>query len=82
VGAALQADGAPKHQGEKRARGVLKKELLRHLRSKRTIRRSRQAGLHKGGRGQIVDPVSIARSGHCNLFDHVVSELLELPRYF
>jgi IS30 family transposase len=26
------------------ARGVLKKELLRHLRSKRTIRRSRQAG--------------------------------------
>ena len=41
------------------ARGVLKKELLLHLRSKRTIRRSRQAGLHKDGRGQIVDPVSI-----------------------
>ncbi len=41
------------------ARGVLKKELLRHLRSKRTIRRSRQAGLHKDRRGQIVDPVSI-----------------------
>jgi IS30 family transposase len=41
------------------ARGVLKKELLRHLRSKRTIRRSKQAGLHQDGRGQIVDPVSI-----------------------
>jgi len=41
------------------ARGVLKKELLRHLRSKRTIRRSRQAGLHEDRRGQIVDPVSI-----------------------
>ena len=41
------------------ARGVLKKELLRHLRSKRTIRRSRQAGLHKDRRGQITDPVSI-----------------------
>src|SRR3974377_1426406 len=42
------------------ARGVLKKELLRHLRSKRTIRRSRQAGLHEDRRGQIVDPVSIS----------------------
>ena len=41
------------------ARGVLKKELLRHLRSKRTIRRSRQAGLHKDGRGQITDLISI-----------------------
>ena len=41
------------------ARGVLKKELLRHLRSKRTIRRSRHAGLHKDNRGKIVDPVSI-----------------------
>ena len=41
------------------ARGVLKKELLCHLRSKRTIRRSRQAGLTSDGRGQIVDPVSI-----------------------
>jgi len=41
------------------ARGVLKKELLCHLRSKRTIRRSRQAGLHGDGRGQIKDLVSI-----------------------
>jgi IS30 family transposase len=43
------------------ARGVLKKELLRHLRSKRTIRRSRQAGLYKDKRGQITDLVSIRK---------------------
>jgi IS30 family transposase len=41
------------------ARGVLKKELLCHLRSKRTIRRSKQAGLHGDGRGQIKDIISI-----------------------
>src|SRR5450755_2096237 len=41
------------------ARGVLKKELLCHLRSKRTIRRSKQAGLTADGRGQIKDIVSI-----------------------
>jgi IS30 family transposase len=41
------------------ARGVLKKELLCHLRSKRTIRRSKQAGLTGDGRGQIKDLVSI-----------------------
>ena len=41
------------------ARGVLKKELLGHLRSKRTIRRSRQAGSSGDSRGQITDLVSI-----------------------
>jgi IS30 family transposase len=41
------------------ARGVLKKELLGHLRSKRTIRRSKQAGRNGDGRGQIKDLVSI-----------------------
>src|SRR6202158_3661350 len=41
------------------ARGVLKKELLCHLRSKRSIRRSKQAGLISDGRGQIKDLVSI-----------------------
>ncbi len=41
------------------ARGVLKKELLSHLRSKRTIRRSKQAGRNGDGRGQIKDIVSI-----------------------
>ena len=41
------------------ARGVLKKELLQHLRSKRTIRRSKQACRKGVGRGQITDMVSI-----------------------
>jgi len=41
------------------ARGVLKKELLQHLRSKRTIRRSKQARRTGDGRGQITDIVSI-----------------------
>jgi IS30 family transposase len=41
------------------ARGVLKKELVRHLRSKRTIRRSKRAGLNGDRRGQIKDIVSI-----------------------
>src|SRR6201982_1485860 len=43
------------------ARGVMKKQLLRPLRSKRTIRRSRQAGLYKDKRGQITDLVSIRK---------------------
>jgi IS30 family transposase len=41
------------------ARGVLKKELVGHLRSKRTIRRSKGAGAKGDRRGQIVDLVSI-----------------------
>jgi IS30 family transposase len=41
------------------ARGVLKKELLQHLRSKRTIRRSKEARRKGVGRGQITDMVSI-----------------------
>jgi len=41
------------------ARGVLKKELLGHLRSKRTIRRSKQKDPNGDRRGQIKDPVSI-----------------------
>lgn len=41
------------------ARGVLKKELLAHLRAKRTIRRSRHASLKSDGLGQIKDAVSI-----------------------
>ncbi len=42
------------------ARGVLKKELLLHLRSKRTIRRSRLATGKGDGRGQIKDIISIS----------------------
>jgi len=41
------------------ARGVLKKELLDHLRSKRTIRRSQRADSNGDRRGQIKDIVSI-----------------------
>src|SRR5215467_12410040 len=41
------------------ARGVLKKELMDHLRSKRRMRRSRHFSEHGHSRGQIVDAISI-----------------------
>jgi len=41
------------------ARGVLKKELLQHLRSKRAMRRSKHASLKRDGLGQIKNMVSI-----------------------
>jgi len=41
------------------ARGVLKKELMDHLRSKRRMRRSRHASEHGHSRGQIIDAISI-----------------------
>lgn len=41
------------------ARGVLKKELLAHLRATRAIRRSRHASLKRDGLGQIKDAISI-----------------------
>jgi IS30 family transposase len=41
------------------ARGVLKKELMEHLRSKRRLRRSRHASPSGQSRGQIVDAISI-----------------------
>jgi IS30 family transposase len=41
------------------ARGVLKKELMGHLRSKRRMRRSRHSSEHGQSRGQIVDAISI-----------------------
>ena len=41
------------------ARGVLKKELMDHLRSKRRMRRSRHASASGQSRGQIVDALSI-----------------------
>ncbi len=43
------------------ARGVLKKELLEHLRAKRTIRRSKHASLKRNGLGQIKNAVSISQ---------------------
>ena len=42
------------------ARGVLKKELLEHLRAKRTVRRSKHASLKRNGLGQIKDAISIS----------------------
>lgn len=41
------------------ARGVLKKELVEHLRTRRMIRRSRKSRTRGQGRGQIIDAVSI-----------------------
>ena len=41
------------------ARGVLKKELVGHLRTRRVIRRSKKSRIRGQGRGQIVDAVSI-----------------------
>ncbi len=46
-------------------RGVLKKELLDHLRARRTIRRSRHASLKRQGLGQIRDAVSISERPAC-----------------
>ena len=46
-------------------RGALKKELLEHLRAKRTIRRSRHASLKRNGLGQIKDAVSISERPAC-----------------
>ncbi|MGD2131622.1 MAG: IS30 family transposase [Maricaulaceae bacterium] len=41
------------------ARGALKKDLVKHLRSRRAIRRSRTSSLKGAGLGQIKDAVSI-----------------------
>jgi len=41
------------------ARGVLKKDLMGHLRSKRRMRRSRHASVSGHSRGQMVDAISI-----------------------
>ena len=41
-------------------RGVLKKELLEHLRARRTIRRSRHASLKRDGLGQLKNAISIS----------------------
>jgi IS30 family transposase len=42
------------------ARGALKKELQKHLRTQRAFRQSRHSSLRGTGRGQIVDGISIA----------------------
>jgi len=53
------------------ARGVLKKELLGHLRSKRRIRRSQHARVFKDSRGQIADAISI-REGPAEVEDRAI----------
>ena len=49
------------------ARGVLKKELIGHLRSKRRIRCSQHSRIFKDSRGQIVDAISIRAPGYGRL---------------
>jgi len=44
------------------ARGVLRKELIGHLRSKRRIRRSQHSGASGQARGRIVDAIDRLRS--------------------
>ena len=53
------------------ARGVLKKELIADLRSRRTIRRSRHATSKGDSRGQIVNAVSI-RERHASVEDRAI----------
>jgi len=43
------------------ARGVLKKELMGHLRTRRAMRRCKNSNTRSVGRGQIVDAVSIRK---------------------
>lgn len=47
------------------ARGVLKKELLQHLRTQRAIRRSKHSSLKGGGLGKITHAVSIRERPAC-----------------
>jgi IS30 family transposase len=54
------------------ARGVLKKELVAHLRSKRRIRRSQHARIFKDSRGQIADAISI-RERPAEIEDRAIS---------
>jgi IS30 family transposase len=66
------------------SRGVLKKELLQHLRSKRTMRRSIHASGKGDGRGQIKDIISI-RERPASVEDRAVpghweGDLLSGPR--
>jgi IS30 family transposase len=53
------------------ARGVLKKELIQHLQSKRCIRRSRHSRAGGQSRGQIVDAISI-REGPAEIEDPAI----------
>ncbi len=55
------------------ARGVLKKELVQHLRSKRLIRRAPcTPGLAEESQGQIVDAISIQGDGLPEIEDRAI----------
>jgi IS30 family transposase len=62
------------------ARGVLKKELISHLRSKRVMRRGKTSTMQGQPRGQIVDAVSIrerpAEVEDCAIPGHWEGDLL------
>jgi IS30 family transposase len=47
------------------ARGVLKKELLEHLRARRTVRRSRHATMKRSGLGQIKNAIHQRTAAVC-----------------
>ena len=74
------------------ARGVLKKELIGHLRSKRRIRRSWHSRIFKDSRGQIVDAISIrerpaeiedrAVPGHWEVISLVAQKTVTLRRWW
>jgi transposase, IS30 family len=53
-------------------RGVLKKELTRHLRSRRTMRRAKRASPEGQPRGQIIDGISI-RERTAAIHDRAIS---------
>jgi IS30 family transposase len=63
------------------ARGVLKKQLLEHLRSKRRMRRSRHSCIFKDSRGQIPEAISI-RERPAEVEDRAIPDHWEgdLPR--
>jgi IS30 family transposase len=59
------------------AGGVLKKELIGQLRSKRRIRRPRHSGVSGQSRGQIVDAISI-RERPAEIEDRAILTALSL----
>src|SRR5260370_10218026 len=66
------------------ARGALKQELVKHLRSQRRIRRSRHCSVHGHSQGRIVDAISI-RERPAEIEDRAIPghwecDLLRRPR--
>src|SRR5271168_2597328 len=61
------------------ARGVLKKELVAHLRSKRRLRRSQHARIFKDSRGQIAEAISIRERPVLSHRQRLIGILFQLP---